>query len=60
MPAIYCAVMTSLFLAAPLGSQVTSAVRDATGSYAPAFAGFAVLNLAMLIALYFVRKEVSE
>jgi predicted MFS family arabinose efflux permease len=59
MPAIYGAVMMSLCIAAPLGSQVTSAVRDATGSYTPAFAGFAVLNVAMLAALFFVRREVS-
>jgi MFS family permease len=60
MPAIYGAVMMSLFVAAPLGSQVTSAVRDATGSYTPAFAGFAVLNVAMLAALFFVRRELSD
>jgi len=59
MPAIYGAVMLSLCVAAPLGSQVTSAVRDVTGSYTPAFAGFAVLNVAMLAALFFVRREVS-
>ena len=59
MPAIYGAVMMSLFVAAPLGSMVTSHVRDVTGSYEPAFAGFAVLNVAMLGALYFVRREVG-
>lgn len=60
MPAIYGAVMMSLFVAAPLGSMVTSRVRDVTGSYEPAFAGFAVLNVAMLAALWFVRREVSD
>jgi sugar phosphate permease len=60
MPAIYGAVMMSLCVAAPLGSQVTSAVRDATGSYTPAFAGFAVLSVAMLAALSFVRREVAQ
>jgi MFS family permease len=60
MPAIYGAVMMSLLVAAPLGSMVTSRVRDVAGSYEPAFAGFAVLNLAMLAALYFVRREVAQ
>jgi sugar phosphate permease len=60
MPAIYGAVMMSLFVAAPLGSMVTSRVRDVAGSYEPAFASFAVLNLAMLAALYFVRREVAQ
>lgn len=59
MPAIYGAVMMTLLLAAPLGSSVTSLVRDLTGSYQPAFAGFSVLNLIVLGALWFVRRELE-
>jgi MFS family permease len=57
MPAIYGAVMLALILAAPLGSFISSSVRDTTGSYTPAFAGFALMNFAVLALLFFVRRE---
>ncbi len=57
MPAIYGAVMMGLGVAGPLGSYFASRVRDVTGSYEPAFAGFAALNLVVLASLFFVRRE---
>ena len=57
MPAIYGALMMALMVAAPLGSWIASSVRDATGSYTPAFAGFALMNAAVLGSLLFVRRE---
>jgi len=60
MPAIYGAVMMALMLAAPLGSWISSSVRDQTGSYTPAFGGFAVMNFAVFALLFLVRREVAE
>jgi MFS family permease len=57
MPAIYGAVMMALSVAAPLGSWIASSVRDTTGSYEPAFAGFAVMNFLVLALLFGVRRE---
>ncbi len=58
MPAIYGAVMLALMVAAPLGSWISSSVRDSTGSYEPAFAGFAVMNFVVFAALFLLRREV--
>jgi cyanate permease len=57
MPAIYGAVMMALMVAAPLGSWISSAVRDATGSYTPAFAGYALMNFIVLTSLALLRRE---
>ncbi len=57
MPAIYGALMMALSGAAPLGSWIASSVRDTTGSYEPAFAGFAVMNFLVLALLFLVRRE---
>jgi MFS family permease len=57
MPAIYGAVMLGLGFAGPLGSWFASRVRDLTGSYEPAFASFAALNLVVLASLFLVRRE---
>jgi MFS family permease len=57
LPAIYGALMMALMVAAPLGSWIASNVRDATGSYTPAFAGFAGMNAAVLASLLLVRRE---
>ncbi len=57
MPAIYGAVMMGLGVAGPLGSYFASRVRDLTGSYEPAFASFAALNLVVLASLFLVRRE---
>jgi cyanate permease len=46
-----------LMVAAPLGSWIASSVRDQTGSYTPAFAGFALMNAAVLLALAALRRE---
>ncbi len=59
MPAIYGAVMMALLFAAPLGSWISSSVRDTTGSYVPAFAGYAVMNLVVLLALVGLRRETA-
>jgi MFS family permease len=59
MPAIYGAVMMALMVAAPLGSWIASSVRDQTGSYAPAFAGFAVMNALVFAALFALRRELK-
>jgi hypothetical protein len=32
-------------------------VRDQTGSYTPAFAGFSVMNAAVLLSLFALRRE---
>jgi MFS family permease len=57
MPAIYGAVMMALMVAAPLGSWIASSVRDQTGSYTPAFAGFAVMNALVFASLFALRRE---
>ncbi len=57
LPAIYGALMMVLMVAAPLGSWIASSVRDHTGSYTPAFAGFAAMNAAVLLALSALRPE---
>jgi MFS family permease len=57
LPAIYGALMMVLMVAAPLGSWIASSVRDLTGSYTPAFAGFAAMNAAVLPALGALRRE---
>ena len=59
MPAIYGALMLALMVAAPLGSWIASSVRDATGSYEPAFAGFAVSNALVFASLFALRREVN-
>ena len=59
MPAIYGALMLALMVAAPLGSWISSTVRDVTGSYTPAFAGYALMNAAALASLLFIRPETS-
>lgn len=57
MPAIYGALMMALMVAAPLGSWIASSVRDRTGSYAPAFAGFALMNALVFLSLLALRRE---
>jgi MFS family permease len=57
MPAIYGAIMLGLGVAGPLGSWFASHVRDVTGSYEPAFATFAALNLVVLASLFLLRRE---
>ncbi len=54
---IYGAVMLALAPGGALGPIFAAAVFDATGSYQVAFATFAALNLASLLALGFVRDE---
>ena len=53
---IYGALMVVLPVGA-LGSIFAAQVFDRSGSYAPAFATFAALNIASLAALAFVRPE---
>lgn len=60
MPAIYGAVMMALMVAAPLGSWIASSVRDHTGSYTPAFAGFAVMNAVVWLSLFALRRETAQ
>ncbi|HEU4429505.1 MAG TPA: MFS transporter [Myxococcota bacterium] len=59
MPAVYGALMMALVIAAPLGSWISSTVRDTTGSYTPAFTGFALMNAAVLASLPLVRRELD-
>ncbi len=54
---IYGALMFALLPGGALGPIFAGAVFDRLGSYALAFAGFAVLNVVSLLALAFVRRE---
>jgi predicted MFS family arabinose efflux permease len=60
MPRVYGTLMAVLAVGGTAGSVFPQAVHDATGSYAPAFAVYAALNLAALLALAFVRREARE
>lgn len=57
MAEIYGLMMVALLPGGILGPLFAAAVFDATGSYAPAFACFAVLNTIALASLAFVRDE---
>jgi MFS family permease len=57
MARIYGVMLLPLAIAGPLGSVVTQAVYDRTGSYDPAFVGYALLNLVVLASLVWVRSE---
>jgi MFS family permease len=54
---IYGAMMLALLPGGALGPLFAAAVHDRTGSYAPAFATFAALNLLALSSLFFLRRE---
>jgi len=49
--------MLVLAVAGSLGSILTQAVFDATGTYRAAFAVYAVLNGLVLLSLALVRRE---
>jgi nitrate/nitrite transporter NarK len=57
MARIYGVMLLPLAIAGPLGSVVTQTVYDRTGSYEPAFVGYALLNLVVLASLVWVRSE---
>jgi len=57
---IYGALMLTLFPGGVLGPLFAGAVFDRAGSYAPAFATFAALNVLALAALFAVRTEASR
>jgi MFS family permease len=57
MPQVYGALMAVLAVSGTAGSVFPQAVFDATGSYRPAFAVYAALAAAALLALRFVRRE---
>ena len=59
MPRVYGTLMAVLAVGGTAGSVFPQAVHDATGSYAPAFAVYAALNAAALLALARVRREAS-
>lgn len=59
MAQIYGALMLALLPGGALGPLFAAAVFDRTGGYGPAFATFAALNLAAVLALAFVRDERS-
>lgn len=54
---IYGALMLTLLPGGALGPIFAAAVHDRTGSYDLAFAVFAVLNAASVVALCFLRRE---
>jgi MFS family permease len=54
---IYGAIMLALLPGGALGPLFAAAVHDRTGSYAPAFATFAALNLLAFASLGFLRRE---
>jgi MFS family permease len=57
MAQIYGALMLTLLPGGALGPVFAAAVHDRTGSYELAFATFAALNGAALVALCFLRRE---
>jgi cyanate permease len=56
---LYGALMLTLFPGGVLGPLFAGAVFDRTGSYAPAFATFALLNALALAALFALRCETA-
>ena len=54
---IYGALMLALLPGGVLGPIFAGAIHDRSGSYGPAFATFALLNLVAVTALCFVRDE---
>jgi MFS family permease len=54
---IYGALMLVLLPGGALGPIFAAAVHDGTGSYEPAFVGFAVLNLLAVGSLFLLRRE---
>ncbi len=60
VPRIYGAMSISLMFAGPLGSQLTQAIYDRTGSYESAYTLYAIATMAMLGSLVLVRREVGR
>ncbi len=60
VPRIYGALSVSLMFAGPLGSQLTQAIYDRTGSYESSYSLYAIATLAMLGSLAWVRREVGR
>jgi cyanate permease len=54
---IYGALMIALIAGGAFGPIFAAAVHDQTGSYAGAFVTFAALNVAVVLALCFLRRE---
>ena len=54
---IYGALMVVLWPAGSLGGIFAGLVFDATGSYAPAFRSFALLNGLVFVSLFGLRRE---
>ncbi len=57
LPTIYGLLMTVLAPAGSLGSILAGWSFDRLGSYAPAFRGFAALNLVVFASLFLLRRE---
>jgi len=57
MAEIYGLLMLTLVIGGGLGPYFAASIHDQTGSYQFAFATFAVLNLASVVGLCFVRDE---
>jgi OFA family oxalate/formate antiporter-like MFS transporter len=57
MAEIYGAMLLALMPGGALGPLFAAYVHDRTGSYAPAFTTFAVLNLLAVASLFLVRRE---
>ena len=60
VPRIYGAMSVALMVAGPLGSQVTQAIYDRTGSYEATYTLYAIATLLMLGSLGWVRREVGR
>lgn len=60
MAPIYGGLMLAFLPGATLGPIFAAAVHDQTGSYAPAFVVFLVLNGLTVMALFLLRDERSQ